>query len=131
MTTADELLKAAIELAEVSYPIGWAGAAAIRTNSGKILTSIAPKVENDALALCMKVGAYLEANKINEAVTHSLCVSRENEVSEFKILSPCGICQERLRHWGRNVKVAVTNPENIVLFKDLWELQPFHWSEAY
>ncbi|SQD76845.1 cytidine deaminase (fragment) [Moritella yayanosii] len=48
----------------------------------------------------MEVGAYLEAHKLNEAVTNSLCICRENELDEFLILSPYGICQECLVHWG-------------------------------
>jgi cytidine deaminase len=67
------------------------------------LTSVAPEVKNDVLSLCMEVGAYLEANKLNEAVTHSLCIYRENESGEYLILSPCGMCQERLVHWGGDV----------------------------
>ncbi|GAJ72442.1 hypothetical protein JCM18904_3264 [Vibrio sp. JCM 18904] len=37
-----ELYQAAIELVNMRYPSGWGGAAAVRTESGKILTSIAP-----------------------------------------------------------------------------------------
>ncbi|MCG8706804.1 cytidine deaminase [Vibrio vulnificus] len=110
------------------YPSGWGGAAAVRTESGKILTSIAPDTKNDALSLCMEVGAYLEAHKLNERVTHSLCLYRENENDEFLILSPCGVCQERLVHWGGDVKTAITTPENALVFKTIRELMPHHWS---
>ncbi len=89
-----DLYDAAVALIKARYPSGWGGAAAVRTDSGKILTSIAPDIKNDALSLCMEVGAYLEAHKLNEVVTHSLCICRENENSQFLILSPCGICQE-------------------------------------
>ena len=123
-----ELYTAAIEQAEVRYPTGWAGAAAIRLSSGEIITSVAPDIKNEALALCMEVGSYLEAHRKNLAVTHSLCVSRENENSEFQILSPCGICQERLVHWGGDVLVAVSNKGNELTFKTIRELQPHHWS---
>ena len=130
MTIETELYKAAIELIENRYPQGWGGAAAIRTESGKILTSIAPDTKNDGVSLCMEVGAYLEAHKLNDAVTHSLCICREDENSEYLILTPCGICQERLVYWGGNVKAAVTNPKNELIFKALRELQPYHWSTA-
>ena len=69
-----ELYQAAVELINMRYPSGRGGAAAIRTEPGKILTSIAPGTQNDALTLCMEVGAYLEAHKLNERVTHSLCL---------------------------------------------------------
>lgn len=130
MSMEVELLDAAIELAEKRYPHGWGGAAAVRTGEGRILTSVAPDVKNDGLSLCMEVGAYLEAHKLNEAVTHSVCVSREDENSEFVILTPCGICQERLVHWGGDVLAAVTNPENKLIFRPLRELQPHHWSSV-
>ncbi|EJT3521524.1 cytidine deaminase [Vibrio parahaemolyticus] len=123
-----ELYQAAIELVNMRYPSGWGGAAAVRTESGKILTSIAPDTKNDALSLCMEVGAYLEAHKLNERVTHSLCLCRESENDEFLILSPCGVCQERLVHWCGDVKAAITTPENALVFKTIRELMPHHWS---
>ena len=39
------LFKSAVELIESRYPQGWGGAAAIRTESGKILTSVAPDIK--------------------------------------------------------------------------------------
>ncbi|EIL2911186.1 cytidine deaminase [Vibrio alginolyticus] len=123
-----DLYDAAVQLIETRYPTGWGGAAAVRTRSGKILTSVAPDVKNDALSLCMEVGAYLEAHKLNEAVTHSLCICREDENKDFLVLSPCGICQERLVHWGGDVKAAISNENNELVFKTIRELMPHHWS---
>ncbi|EDK30953.1 cytidine deaminase [Vibrionales bacterium SWAT-3] len=123
-----ELYHAAVELIKKRYPRGWGGAAAVRTETGKILTSIAPDTKNDALSLCMEVGAFLEAHKLNEKVTHSLCICREDENSEFLVLSPCGACQERLIHWGGDVKAAISTKENKLVFKTIRELMPHHWS---
>ncbi|BCB42124.1 cytidine deaminase [Vibrio alginolyticus] len=123
-----DLYDAAVQLIETRYPTGWGGAAAVRTQSGKILTSVAPDVKNDALSLCMEVGAYLEAHKLDEAVTHSLCICREDENGDFLVLSPCGICQERLVHWGGDVKAAISNENNKLVFKTIRELMPYHWS---
>ncbi|MFM2643221.1 cytidine deaminase [Vibrio chagasii] len=123
-----ELYHAAVELIKKRYPRGWGGAAAIRTETGKILTSIAPDTKNDALSLCMEVGAFLEAHKLNEKVTHSLCICREDESNEFLVLSPCGVCQERLVHWGGDVKAAISTKENKLVFKTIRELMPHHWS---
>ncbi len=128
MSIEQNLYNAAIKQAIDRYTSGWAGAAAICLSSGEIITSVAPDIKNEALALCMEVGAFLEAHRQNLAVTHSLCVSRENENSEFQILSPCGICQERLVHWGGDVQVAISNVQNELLFKSIRELQPHHWS---
>jgi len=123
-----ELYLAVVSLIEKRYPSGFGGAAAMRTESGRVITSVSPDTKNDALALCMEVGACLEAHKLNEAITHSICLCRENEQSDYIILTPCGICQERLAHWGGDVKVAVSTPENKLYFKSLRDLMPYHWS---
>jgi cytidine deaminase len=125
-----ELYNAASDLVKLRYPSGWGGAAAVRLDDGTILTSCAPDVDNDALSLCMEVGALLEANKLNKSVTHSICVYRESEEGDLVILSPCGICQERLIHWGGEVEVAITNPDNKLQFLALKELMPHHWSQV-
>ncbi len=128
-----KLYQAATELIEKRYPTGWGGAAAMYTNDGEILTSVAPEVINDSTELCIETGAILEAHKLNTKVTYSICVVREDEKEEFKILTPCGICQERLFYWGRDVKVAVStsDKDKKLQFKSLEEVQPFHWSHAY
>ena len=126
-----QLFKAAAELVYSRYPINWGGAAAIRTESGKILTSVAPDIKVESLGLCMEVGAYLEAHKLNEAVTHSLCIYREDENSDFKVLSPCGVCRERLVHWGGDVMAAISTSNNELTFKSIRELMPDHWSLAF
>ncbi|CAH7426652.1 Cytidine deaminase [Vibrio chagasii] len=123
-----ELYHAAVDLIKKRYPRGRGGAAAVRTDTGKILNSIAPDTKNDALSLCIEVGAFLEAHKLNEKVTHSLCICREDESTEFLVLSPCGVCQERLVHWGGDVKAAISTKENKLVFKTIRELMPHHWS---
>ena len=88
--------------------------------------------------LCIETGAMLEAHKFNEKVTHCMCLVRKDEKSPYQILSPCGICQERLRYWGEDVQVAVTTEEEKIKFVQLKELQPYkaypveeleHWNE--
>ena len=73
----------------------------------------------------------LEAHKFNEKVTHCMCLVRKDEKSPYQILSPCGICQERLRYWGEDVQVAVTTEEEKIKFVQLKKLQPYHWTKAY
>ena len=79
----------------------------------------------------METGAILEAHKFNTKVTHSICVAREDETSKFVVLTPCGVCQERLFYWGENVKAAITNADGELIFKSLKEIQPYHWYKAY
>lgn len=121
----------ATELIEKRYPTGWGGAAVIHTAKDSYFSSVAIETANSSAALCIEVGAMCEAHKYNEKVTHCLCVVREDERSPFKVLSPCGICQERLRYWGEDVQVGVTTDNGEVLFVELKELQPYHWTKAY
>lgn len=123
----DEIKK----LAENHYPTGWAGASGVILEGGQILTSVAPDVKNEGASLCMETGAYLEAFKLKKNVTHTLCLARENEEAEFIILTPCGICQERLHSWGGDVLCGITNPKNELKFVKLSHLQPHHWHCAY
>lgn len=126
-----ELYQEVKALAESYYETGWAGAAGVLLANGQILTSVAPDVRNEGASLCMETGAYLEAFKLKQNVTHTLCLARDHEGEVFTILTPCGICQERLSAWGSHVLCAVTNPANELKFVSLGELQPYHWSGAY
>lgn len=113
------------------YPSGWGGAAILRTQQGSNLISVALESANASAGLCMETGAMCEAQKLNEKVTHSLCVVRDNETSNFKVLTPCGICQERLLFWGDDVLVGITTSDNTLVFKPLKEINLFHWTNAY
>ncbi|WP_449354695.1 cytidine deaminase [Virgibacillus natechei] len=131
MDLEKKLYDQAVKLIKDKYPSDWGGAAAMALEDGTILTSIAPEVIVASTELCMETGAILEAHKLGEKVTHSICLVRDDEYSEFKVLSPCGVCQERLFYWGPDVKVAVSVPGQDVVFKTLSEVQPYHWSAAY
>lgn len=131
MNIENQMYTKAVELIEKRYPKGWGGAAVIRTEDNQYLTSVAIDTFNESAALCIEVGAICEAHKYNLRVTHCLCVVREHEQSSYKVLSPCGICQERLRYWGKNVMVGVTTKDNSMKFVTLGELQPYHWTEAF
>ncbi|MFC3418053.1 cytidine deaminase [Salinicoccus hispanicus] len=131
MNIENHLYQSAVNLVKKRYPSGWGGAAAMFTESGEVLTSVAPDVLVASTELCIETGAIIEAHKLDTKVTHTICVVREDEASEFTILTPCGVCQERLFYWGENVKAAVTNPSNELIYKTLGELQPHHWYKAY
>ncbi len=127
----ESMYREAIALIEKRYPHGWGGAAVIHTDKDSYFTSVAIDTANASAVLCIEVGAMCEAHKYNERVTHCLCVMREDENAPFRVLSPCGICQERLRYWGEDVKVGVTTPDNSLRFVSLSTLQPYHWTNAY
>lgn len=126
-----EMYQKAVELIEKRYPLGWGGAGVVRTANGNYYTSVSIETGNASAVVCIETGAMLEAHKYNEKVTHCMCLVRDTEKSEYRVLSPCGICQERLRYWGDDVQVAVTTPGNELKFVELKELQPYHWTSAY
>ena len=126
-----EMYKQAVELIEKRYPVGWGGVGVVRTEEGHYFTSVSIETANASAVLCIETGAILEAHKYNEKVTHCLCLVRDDEKSPFKVLTPCGICQERLRYWGESVSVAVTTDDNSLKFVMLGKLQPYHWTNAF
>jgi cytidine deaminase len=78
---------------------GWAGAAAMYAEDGQILISTSPEVVNASVELCHEVGAICEAYKLSKKITATVCVSRDDK-GMFQILTPCGVCQERLMVYG-------------------------------
>lgn len=131
MTPEEAIYEEAAALVRKKYPSGWGGAAAMRLEDGTIVTSIAPEVINASTELCMETGSIIEAHKLGKRVTHSICIVRDNEQADFVVLSPCGVCQERLFYWGSDVKAAVTIPgKKELTFKTLAEIQPYHWTNA-
>ena len=126
-----EMYRRAAALIERRYPSGWGGAGVVHTAAGHYFTSVSIDTANASAVLCIETGAMLEAHKYNERVTHCLCLVREEAGGPFRILTPCGICQERLRFWGEDVQVAVTSEDPVPRFVPLGELQPYHWTRAY
>ena len=126
-----EMYRQATEFIAKRYPVGWGGAAVMYTAGNRYLISVALDTIDANAELCIETGAMCEASKYNLKITHSLCVVRKDEHSDFRVLTPCGICQERLRFWGGEVKVGVTTQDNSLKFVELNELQPYHWTCAF
>jgi cytidine deaminase len=126
------LIDAAVSQALARFPTGSAGAAALRTESGRVITSVSFDAPNEGASLCHEAGAYGEANRLNERVVASVCVSRSDPQRPFLVLAPCGICQERLAIWGPAVEVAVAIPgrPGAWQMKRLSDLQPHCWRDA-
>lgn len=131
MKIEQEMYQRITEFVKQRFPIGWGGAAIMRTDDNEFLISVALECANGGATLCMETGAMCEAQKYNKRITHSLCVEREDENAEFKVLSPCGICQERLLYWGEQVQAGITTEDGSLQFKTIKELQPYHWLLAY
>ena len=108
------------------------GAAAIYTEDGEIIISTAPEVFNSGAGLCHETGAICDAYKLDKKIMASVCVSKEKDGS-YVILTPCGICQERLYHWGGDVEVGVPRENDISQYesKKLNEVQPYYWAKPF
>ena len=128
MNIEKEMFNKAVEFLEERYGKDKAGGVAVlRIENGEYLISVWPECDNSSAGLCAETGAICEAHKLNKKVTHSLCVCRQKDGENYEILSPCGICQERLFYWGKDVKCAISTKDNRVVFKTLGELQPYYW----
>lgn len=127
------LVDAAINLLENRFLSTEGIAAAMYTDDGQILTSIVFDPEWGGGGLCAETGAICEAVKLDKQITASVCVSRLSGDSPIVILTPCGICQERLFHWGYGVEVATPDPKDACQWvaKTLGEVQPYHWVKAF
>jgi cytidine deaminase len=107
MKLDDRLVDAAKALAAARFPRGWAGAAAMYTASGALLTSVYVDAPHEGVTLCCEAGCICEAHKLDDAIVATVCVGREDERSPWEILAPCGVCMERLAWWGPDVECAV------------------------
>ena len=117
----------AVDFLDKRYGNKAGGVAVLRIETNEYLISVWPEAPNSCVDLCAETGAICEAHKLNKKITHSLCVCRQHDNEMFEILSPCGVCQERLYYWGENVKCAISTKDNSVIFKSLKELQPYYW----
>lgn len=134
MAVDQELVDAAIRLVEARFPgEAWAGAAALRVEDGSVLTSVAPRAINPAVALCHETGALCEAYKLGRRVLATVCVTRSDRDGAFWILAPCGVCQERLSVYGPAVAVAIPDPTRPERWRSvrLDEVQPHWWQKVF
>lgn len=95
------------------------------SKSDTLLTGAAPASFTRPKAI------IIQAFLLKPPMRPRMCLIRDDENAPYRVLSPCGICQERLRYWGEDVQVAVTTDEDKIRFVELRELQPCHWTKAY
>jgi len=65
-------------------------------------------------------------------ITATICVSRDDK-GQVHVLTPCGVCQERLFTWGGNIEAAVPMDDDSTKWqvKTLSELQPYYWRKPF
>lgn len=85
------------------------GAAAVLLGDGSILTGTSPDFPNPSTTVCHETEPYLAAFRLNQPILASLCLHRTDN-DRFLVLSPCGICQERLMLHGPAPSWAFQKP---------------------
>lgn len=132
MKRIDALVQAAIDFVAQRFPTGVEGAAAMYLDDGEIVVSTSPICVNESVALCHETGAICEAYKRNRKIVATVCVSRE-ETGEYYILTPCGVCQERLWAWGGDIDCVIPqahDPKKWTAVK-LSALSPHYWRKPF
>jgi cytidine deaminase len=127
------LVDVAIAQLKQRFPDAEGIAAAMYTDDGAVLTSVFFDPEWGGGGLCAETSAILEAHRRNRRIVAMVCVSRLSGSDPIVILTPCGICQERLFHWGQEVEVAVPDPADPTrwLCRTLNEVQPYYWVNVF
>lgn len=108
------------------------GAAAMLLDDGTILTGTSPDAVNASVELCHETEPYCAAFRLGRSIIASVCLYREPG-GRTLVLSPCGICRERLAVHGPNVLVAVADPEDpeAPIWKPLKEVLPAYWMTVF
>ncbi|WP_152360339.1 cytidine deaminase [Microlunatus speluncae] len=108
------------------------GAAAVLLGDGTIVTGTSPDFNNPSTAVCHELEPYCAAFRLGQKIIASVCLHRTPE-GKFLVLSPCGVCRERLADQGPDVLVAVAADRDPtrVRWLTLAELLPHYWLTAF
>jgi len=109
-----------------------AGAAAMLLGNGTVLTGTAPDAINPSVEVCHETEPYCAAFRLNQPILASLCLHRTPD-GRFVVLSPCGVCRERLAVPGPDVRVGVADPRDVtvIVWKTLRDVLPDYWMNAF
>jgi cytidine deaminase len=123
-----ETVDACRSLLEERFPDGDSnGASAMLLDDGTIETGTAPVAVNPAVQVCHETEPYLAAFRLGRRILASVCLHREE--GSILVLSPCGVCRERLAAHGPDLLMAVPEPEDPgqVSWRPLSALLPSYW----
>jgi cytidine deaminase len=121
------------DLIVARFPTGdHRGAAAMLLADGSIVTGTAPSAVNPSVELCHEVEPYCAAYRLEQPIVASVCLHRQPG-GRIVVLSPCGVCRERLAVHGPQVLVAVAAPDDATrpVWKPLREVLPDYWLTAF
>ena len=106
-TLLDQAVAACRSLIDQRFPHdGHAGAAAMLLADGTVLTGTAPDAINPSVEVCHEIEPYCAAFRLGQPVAASVCLHRQPG-GRVVVLSPCGVCRERLAVHGPDVMVGV------------------------
>lgn len=108
------------------------GAAAMLLDDGTILTGTAPDAVNPSVEVCHETEPYCAAFRLGRRIVASVCLHREPG-GRTVVLSPCGVCRERLAVHGPTVLVAVADLEDptVAVWKPMKDVLPDYWMTAF
>jgi|SRR4051812_11090904 len=132
-TARAEAAAACRALIDTRYPDGREnGAAAMILADGSILTGTAPSAVNPAVQVCHETEPFCGAHRLGQPVVASVCLHRKPD-GRIIVLSPCGVCRERLAVHGPDVAVAVAHRRDptVLVWKPLKALLPDYWMSAF
>ena len=129
----DATVAACRDLIETRFPDdSHRGAAAVLLADGRILTGTSPDFLNTSTAVCHEIEPYCGAFRLGQAIVASVCLHRTPE-RRFLVLSPCGVCRERLTMHGPDVLVAVAGEADATRARWLLlkEVLPHYWMTVF
>jgi cytidine deaminase len=133
VTDLDQLITACRELIAARFPEDDdQGAAAMLLDNGQILTGTAPEAANPSVEVCHEIEPFCAAYRLGRVIVASVCLHRQPG-GRHVVLSPCGVCRERLAVYGPQVLVGVADPGDpaLVVWKRLREVLPDYWLSAF
>ena len=108
------------------------GAAAMLLSDGTILTGTSPDAANSSVEVCHEIEPYCGAFRLGQSIVASVCLHRDSD-GRFLVLSPCGVCRERLAVHGPDVLVAVADESDptVVQWETLKDVLPHYWLTVF
>lgn len=108
------------------------GAAGVLLGDGTILTGTSPDAVNPSVEVCHEIEPYCGAFRLGQPIVASVCLHRESG-GRHVVLSPCGVCRERLAPYGPDVLVAVPGESDptLVRWVTLREALPHYWMAVF
>lgn len=100
-------------------------------DDGTILTGTSPDFVNGSTVVCHEIEPYCAAYRLDRRILASVCLHRFDD-GRHVVLSPCGVCRERLAGHGADVLIAVATPSDPTApqWVTLKEALPYYWVAA-